>query len=338
MPAPPADPIDRTQALAAATGRLDAIDELTAANRQRPDHDVERRLVELRHAAFADVVGDPAWPWPDEPARPRLADGLPPLDKAWLSAEAMRDAILRYGAAYVPGLLTGSEAAELRQLIDDAFAAHDRHRDGAPLDAIDPAWQPFPIAVDKELAGTRGWVRDGGGVWTGESPRALFRFLDILEGAGVRDLVQAYLGERPALSLGKSTLRRVPLDSGGEWHQDGAFLGTGIRTINLWVTLTDCGVDAPGLEVLPRRLDGLAATGTHGTWFDWAVAPSAAEDAADGVPFLWPEFRAGDALLFDELFLHRTAVAPTMSKERHAIETWMFAPSVYPGDQIPLVW
>jgi hypothetical protein len=50
-----------------------------------------------------------------------------------------------------------------------------------------------------------------------------------------------------------------------------------------------------------------------------------------------PIFEQGDALLFDELFLHRTACEPEMTRERYAIETWLFAPSVYPDKQIPLV-
>ena len=41
-------------------------------------------------------------------------------------------------------------------------------------------------------------------------------------------------------------------------------------------------------------------------------------------------FRAGDALLFDHLLLHRTAVGPGMTRERYAMETWLFAPSVVP--------
>ena len=40
----------------------------------------------------------------------------------------------------------------------------------------------------------------------------------------------------------------------------------------------------------------------------------------------------------DHLFLHRTAAEPTMTTERHAIETWFFAPSTYPDGQIPLVF
>ena len=49
-----------------------------------------------------------------------------------------------------------------------------------------------------------------------------------------------------------------------------------------------------------------------------------------------PRFAAGDALLFDHLFLHRTAVGEHMTRERHAMETWFFAPSAYPKGQIPL--
>lgn len=60
-------------------------------------------------------------------------------------------------------------------------------------------------------------------------------------------------------------------------------------------------------------------------------------EAAKGTPVCRPIFEPGDALLFDELFLYRTACEPAMTSERYAIETWLFAPSVYPDKQIPLV-
>ena len=51
-----------------------------------------------------------------------------------------------------------------------------------------------------------------------------------------------------------------------------------------------------------------------------------------------PEFAAGDALMFDQLTLHRTGILPTMTRDRYAIESWFFAPSRYPHDQVPLVF
>jgi hypothetical protein len=50
-----------------------------------------------------------------------------------------------------------------------------------------------------------------------------------------------------------------------------------------------------------------------------------------------PVFEPGDALIFDEVFLHRTAIDASMTKERYAIETWFFAPSLYPEKYVPLV-
>jgi hypothetical protein len=35
--------------------------------------------------------------------------------------------------------------------------------------------------------------------------------------------------------------------------------------------------------------------------------------------------------------MHRTAADPDMTRDRHAVEMWFFAPSLYPPDQVPLV-
>ncbi len=51
-----------------------------------------------------------------------------------------------------------------------------------------------------------------------------------------------------------------------------------------------------------------------------------------------PQFGAGDVLLFDDLFLHRTGIEPGMVRPRYAIESWFFARSSYPDGQVPLVW
>jgi ectoine hydroxylase-related dioxygenase (phytanoyl-CoA dioxygenase family) len=162
--------------------------------------------------------------------------------------------------------------------------------------------------------------------------------LDLYESLGLRSLIGEYLGTRPVLSANKCTLRRVPTSASGGWHQDGAFLGSGIRAMNVWLALTPCGVDAPGLDIVPRRFDGIVETGTAGSYFTWAAGDEAVAGAAGGAPVVRPEFRAGDMLLFDDLLMHRTAVDPAMTRERHAIEFWCFAGGAYPPDEIPLVW
>jgi hypothetical protein len=72
--------------------------------------------------------------------------------------------------------------------------------------------------------------------------------------------------------------------------------------------------------------------------FDWSVSETIVDEVARDAPVVAPHFRAGDALLFDHLLLHRTAVGPQMTRERYAMENWMFAPSSYPDGQIPLVY
>ena len=51
-----------------------------------------------------------------------------------------------------------------------------------------------------------------------------------------------------------------------------------------------------------------------------------------------PVFKPGDALLFDDLFLHQTGSDPSMSKPRYAIESWFFGPSAFPQDYVPIAY
>jgi hypothetical protein len=215
----------------------------------------------------------------------------------------------------------------------------DARGEGTPLEETAPWYVPVTAGPQYSLKfGERWWIRNGGGVWTADSPRMAFELIEAFEAAGLREVLQGYLGEPPTLSVKKWTLRRVPIDSGTEWHQDGAFLGSDIRTVNVWVSLTDCGVDAPSLDLVPARVRDVLPTGTNGAQFDWSISQATVDEARGGTEIVRPHFAAGDGLLFDERFVHRTGVSPGMTRERYAVESWFFAPSVYPHDQIPLVF
>ena len=184
------------------------------------------------------------------------------------------------------------------------------------------------------------FVNTGSGTWIADSPRLLFQLLETFEDLGLREKISAYLGERPAISLNKGTLRRLPPEGGTEWwHQDGAFLGEGIRSLNIWVALTRCGRDAPGMDVVAKRLDGIVEPGNRGADFDWSLSDEEVRELA-GDAIVRPLFEPGDALLFDHLLLHRTGTDRGMTETRYATETWFFAPSAYPdpGEQVPLVF
>jgi hypothetical protein len=321
--------------------RIDAIETVTVANRTRRDARLEQRLVYLRHNAFADLVpasGLAVWP-PSAPDLFETTTGLPEVSAGDLSAETLASGIIRHGCLLVRGLIAPPVVARLKDSIDEAFAALDAHSSGAPVSETTPWYSPFTAAPGYSVVGgSRKWVTDGGGVWTVDSPRAMFEILEAFDEIGLAEPLTGYLGERPALSVKKWTLRRVPTTSGTNWHQDGAFLGEDIRTVNVWLTLSHCGDTAPSLDVVARRFDRLAETGTAGALFDWSVGEAVVERVADGAPILRPTFEPGDALFFDNMFLHRTGVDPSMTQTRYAIESWFFAPSRYPNDQVPLVF
>ena len=235
------------------------------------------------------------------------------------------------------GLIPPARVAQLIDDIDQTFTAQDAFFAGAPILQTAPWYVPFEPESGARLGPIK-FVRGGGGVLTVESPRALFDVLDTFEEVGLAGYLADYLGERPVLAAKKFTLRRVPLEKTADWHQDGAFLGKGIRAVNVWVALSPCGEDSPGLDVVARRMREIAPTGTEGAWFDWSVGAPVVDRVAEGAPIQRPIFAAGDAVLFDEMLLHRTAVEPEMTRERYAIESWFFAPSHYPTDQIPVTF
>jgi hypothetical protein len=319
---------------------LEAVELLTEFNREHRDPEIERLLVRWRHDAFAFVDrtgGLPSWPREMPDPFPEV-DGVPEVDVSELTPDVVGGAIVNHGCLKVRGLVDPQRVGVLIDDIDRAFDAFDAWKDGAALADTIPWCVPFKPGPDYNVGAARQWVRQGGGVWTVDSPRAMFDLIETFEMAGLGDVLTGYLGERPCLSVKKCTLRRVPVDTGTDWHQDGSFLGEGIRTVNVWLALTDCGVDAPALDLVPRRMPGIVETGSHGAMFDWSVGPGMVEIVADGAPVLRPEFAAGDALLFDERFLHRTGVSPGMTRERYAVESWFFAPSKYPVDQVPVVF
>ncbi len=60
----------------------------------------------------------------------------------------------------------------------------------------------------------------------------------------------------------------------------GAFLGDDVRSLNVWLALSKCGRDAPGLDLVPRRFDRILETGSEGAAFSWTVAPDVVEREA----------------------------------------------------------
>jgi Phytanoyl-CoA dioxygenase (PhyH) len=321
-------------------GLFEEIDALDRQNRASRDPEIERRLLELRHGAGRQLtdspVADPEYP---APAFDRLPNGsgLPEVAPGELTPGLLRAAILRSGCLLIRGLVDAGQATRLVEGIDRAFEAREEHASGRPADSA--YYEEFVTLPQFNLKDERRWVaEDAGGLWGADSPRVMFDMLDAFERSGLRQLGREYLGERPAISVNKCTLRRVKPDTGDGaalWHQDGAFLGD-VRALNVWLSLSHCGDVAPGLDIVPRRVDHIVPTGTEGAVFRWSVSQTVAEEAAGDIAITRPIFEPGDVLLFDELCLHATAAESEMPNTRYAIESWFFGPSGWPGTYAPL--
>jgi hypothetical protein len=340
LPDRPVDALALARELEAGGRSTEAIELLMQMNRRRRNAKIERELVRLRHSAFGSSEVAPGFPaWPVDTDDRFGPSPLPPeVAGVDLTAAHVRSAILHHGCLIVRDLIPAERVAQLTDDIDRALDAAKAHIDGASSSETAPWWVPFKPQEGYSVGGGRQWIWEQGSVWAVDSPRSLFDLVETFREIGLDRTIAEYLGEPPALSVKKCTLRRVPASTGTNWHQDGAFLGDGIRTLNVWVALSPCGVDSPSLDVVPRRMDRIVETGTDGALFDWSVGEGAVDRARGGTDVVRPHFAAGDAMLFDEMFLHRTGVSPGMTRDRYTIESWFFAPSSYPDAQIPVVF
>jgi hypothetical protein len=257
---------------------------------------------------------------------------LPEIDRPDLTTSVLGGAVAHHGALIVRGLFDDAQVTRSIGVIRTAQARGDeRTTDGAGAEAeaeAEEAWyRPFPT-TDRQTPALRRMVAEQGGTWLADSPAGTAHFLDLLASLGVIDVIAGHLGERPYFSLQKSTMRRsLPKDKLVAWHQDGSFLDSGVRTMNVWLALSRCGGDypAPGLEVIPRRMAAILPV--DGKLSPHSISFDLIDELASETPIVRPDFFPGDALMFDERFVHRTYLNRFMTDDRYALECWFFAPS-----------
>jgi hypothetical protein len=319
----------RASAAIEAGEKAEGIRQLVAANRLSPDVKREILIRNLR-ASSANVYGARTRAiFSDEPVTLSYEQGLPTCALADITPEIIRAAFDARGCLYVPKALGRADTEVLSAAVENA---HNARLSKKP----NPAWyQRLRLPGDDSAPGVgkaRGFAhKEGYGCLAVDSPRAMFRICDIYERLGVTAIAEKFLGETPVLSASKFMLWRVGPGSEVSWHQDGRFLGEGmdIASLNVWTALTDCGESAPGMDLVLKKLDHYIQ-GDEDSHFDWSVSNAQVDELRKSTPVVTPRFRAGDMLMFDHWLLHRTSRQPGMTDTRLAIESWFFAPSVFP--------
>ncbi len=307
----------------------------------------DKSTMAQRMEAFRDLL-----PTEDPQLLVNRADGegaqyeacIPEVDNAELSVDILRTALAEQGALIVRGMFSRPETDALTHVIDRVFDTSRLPRE-ARAKLVSPYFGPPDNLVSimpnkqQDLAALRMFNGASGAVMAVEAPSVAEALLQLYDQHGLRELIGAYLGEPPCLSAKKWVLRRsrLPVDAAG-WHQDGAFMGTDINSLNLWIPLTECGGEtgAPGMDVVPRRLYDIATA--EGATFDWSVSDEHVKRGAFETLPVAPVFQPGDAFFFDHLYLHRTQSRDDFTRVRYAIETWFFGSTTFPKDQVPVQW
>jgi len=274
--------------------------------------------------------------WPDESPVPEIS-----IDQ--LDVAKLRSAIATRGGLIVRGLLDQTTADYYKSVIDEVLATcYAPPAERPTLDDPRAAFCNPPTNLERLMdrlmwRHCRYFHEASGSAMAIECASVAEELLELYARMGLRDLLTEYLGEEPCLSAQKWVLRRskLPVNAAG-WHQDGAFMGPEINSINLWVSLDECGGEtgAPGLDVLPRRLTEIVKPGEDGAAFHWSVG----EGLVDPGSIMSPVFHPGDAFFFDHFYLHRTQFRESFSRLRYAIETWFFGVGNFSKEQVPLEW
>ena len=146
------------------------------------------------------------------------------------------------------------------------------------------------------------------------------RLADVLDVDAVVAVLEArlqpLLGSHAELIVDQCWVRRARPPHG--WHQDGALQaqftpGEALLPLHTcWLALTDCGVDAPGLEWVDIAQPALLQPSQ--------LTAAAVQARFPPHAFVRPHLQAGDAVFFDGTLLHRTHVTPRMHAGRTSIE------------------
>ncbi len=172
-----------------------------------------------------------------------------------------------------------------------------------------------------------------------KTPILAEKFLQIFERKKLKTLLHDYFGNEPCVSVYKWVVRKsqppaAPID----FHQDGAFMGDEISSLNCWIPLTDCGAgyDVHGLDIVPVRMMNAFEKGSG--MLNWTISANAVTEQHTQTAIVTPTFKKGDLLFFDHLLVHRSQSIPNGTQPRYAIETWFFDSVNFPKNQMPIKW
>lgn len=290
----------------------DRISELSQKNRKSPSLLIEQELVELRILQGKSLREKRSGAARHRPVSPDLftnVTGLPDIRSKNFSSSELAAAVLSHGGLVVRGLYSMEQVERLQSLAEQE---EDSNRGGTgPL---------------------------------GCTPHSLFELLDIYKECGLLEAVTEYLDGEPLMFGERAKLRchRAGRDKNAAipWHQDVNFFGRMSFGINCWAAVTHCGRDNPGLEIIPcrteQRLGWEEANGIAPLNYGRDIPLEQFTELTRRYPPVNVVLEPGDAVFFDEMTLHKTALRRWQLREQIVTISWFFSASGFPDWGTPL--
>jgi len=292
-----------------------AISALSAENRLARSTEIEVELVRLRIELGREILktraqrGQVNSTWPASVDVFSGTKGIPEIMAGELSAETLASGILHHGALLVRGLYSPGQLERLQELSASQEAAN--RLDNSPL---------------------------------GCTAHTLFGLLEVYRDCGLLDAVRDYLADEPLLFGERTKLRhhRAERDKYAAipWHQDVNFFGRKSFAVNCWAAVTGIGEGNPGLGIIPKRVDERVGWREEDGIAPLEYGKAISQDTLSGLGTeglaVYPVLNPGDALLFDEMTVHQTAVRRWELTEQIVTISWFFPASRFPEWGTPL--
>ncbi|MEP5567751.1 MAG: phytanoyl-CoA dioxygenase family protein [Halioglobus sp.] len=291
---------------------IDRIIELSAMNRISRTDVLEKELLTLRVDHGEILRANRSHLKPDRPDYPNIfpqETGLPEICVEEFGSGQLAAGLLYHGGLLVRGLYSTEQVERLRALSEDQEEAN--RADNAPLGCTD---------------------------------HTLFELLEAYRECGMLDVVREYLDDEPLLFGERTKLRhhRAERDrfAAIPWHQDVNFFGKKSYGVNCWAAVTSCGLENPGLNIIPRRTeerigwnegDGIAPLD-----YGRAMPEEMLVDATSRHAPVDIQLEPGDAVFIDEMSVHQTALKPWRLREQIVTISWFFRASGFPAWGTPL--
>jgi len=332
-------PDDVAQLVAAGRNR-EAIDSLLRQGEHEADPALERALVDLllQTAPRPGAAGDIPQREAHRPPLVFREGAIPEVPADAFSVPLLREALDRSGHLIVRGFFKPEDVLPLRTCIDASLRSRVEAETNGSLDEDNPWYYPSPHFPGNHHAfhmlhpGRKHKLT--GSIRVIDSPRGTRSVLQLYRSYAIKQLLEEYFEESAVLATRKwvfrlATPRRLGTGIGGGWHQDGQFMGADVRALNIWAPLSQCGhgTPAPGITLLPRRIDRLLESGTRGANLDWVVGGELVAELSREARVVNPFFDVGDALFFDHFSLHRSGYIRGQNADRYALESWFYAGS-----------